>query len=427
MARWFYTAFFYLISPLVLLRLLYRGGKAPAYRQRVLERFGYFSVPETLRGKETLWVHSVSVGETIAAAPLIKQLLLRYPDYPLVVTTMTPTGSERVKALFGDQVFHVYAPYDLPGSVKRFLERLQPKMLIIMETELWPNTIHFTRRQGACVLLANARLSEKSAAGYRRLQALARSMLQEINLVAAQHQSDAERFLALGLPEQNLLVTGSIKFDLELSETLREQATALRVLWNDQGARPVWVAASTHDGEDEIVIAAHQQLLITHPRLLLILVPRHPERFDSVAALCEQQQINLVRRSSSQPVSADTQLLLGDTMGELLLFFGCSDIAFVGGSLVERGGHNYLEPAAWGLPLLSGVSDFNFLAISEQLQKAGALTKVADVNSLKSALDELLLDKDLIDRVGQQALAVVEENKGSLQRLLAAIGSFMTK
>lgn len=414
--RWFYTLLFYLLLPVILLRIWWRGRRAPAYRRRIAERFGMFPRP---RLRAPIWVHAVSVGETIAAAPMIRALLAR-GEGDIVVTTMTPTGSERVRALFGDSVFHVYAPYDLPGALGRFLRRIEPRLLIIVETELWPNTVHACATRGIPTLLANARLSERSARGYARVGGLSRAMLGELTRVVAQNTEDGERFVALGLPAERLRVSGSIKFDISIDDLLRDRAAAERAAWG-AGQRLVWIAASTHDGEDEVLLQAHRQLLAVRPDALLVLVPRHPERFDDVAALAARAGMACVRRSRGDAVAADTTVLLGDTMGELLLLLGCADIAFVGGSLIERGGHNMLEPAAWGLPIITGDSDFNFREISAGLQQTGALVKVADGAALARELVALAADEEERRRRGERAAAMVAANRGALDRLLAAI------
>ncbi len=429
MARWFYTIIFYLIMPLILLRLCYRASKAPAYRKRIAERFGYFQAPklasESMRDDGYLWVHSVSVGETIAAAPLVKRLQQQYPSMPIVITTMTPTGSERVRALFGDSVFHVYAPYDLPGPVRRFLSRVQPKLLVIMETELWPNTIYYCRKKSIPVIVANARLSEKSAMGYQRLSLLTKPMMRCLSMVVAQTQADASRFLTLGLQEQQLIVSGSIKFDISVSNELKAQASQLKRQWSDGGQRFIFLAASTHNGEDDIILGAFKQVLATCPSMLLVLVPRHPERFDQVADLSQRQGLVTLRRSTGDRVNGDAQVLIGDTMGELMLFYGCADIAFVGGSLVQRGGHNMLEPAAWALPIISGDSDFNFLEISRLLQRENALSKVSNGEVLGDIIKAFVHSEEKRAEAGGNALAVVEANRGALGRLFSVIDDYL--
>ena len=420
--RWLYSLLLYVLTPLILLRLWLRGRKAPAYRKRIAERFGFFDAPVSAGG---IWVHAVSVGESIAAAPMIRALLARYPQQTITVTTMTPTGSERVRVLFADaiadgRIFHVYAPYDMPSAVARFLRRVKPALLIVVETELWPNTIRGCAQRGIPVLVANARLSQKSARGYARLGGITRPMLRDIAIVAAQNAQDGERFVALGLPRERLQITGSVKFDLSIDATLQARAQQLRDVI---GARPVWIAASTHAGEDEIVLAAQREILRTHPAALLILVPRHPERFNDVAELIAAAGLSMQRRSNGALVQADTQVLLGDTMGELLMLFGAAAVAFVGGSLIERGGHNTLEPAAWGLPIITGASDFNFREISALLMQAGALVKCTGSAAIAAEIQRLFDDAAARKTRGQAARGVVEGNRGALNKLLAAIDS----
>lgn len=422
-ARYCYTVLFYLLMPLVLLRLAYRGLRAPAYRSRIAERFGF----SPTKPDACIWVHAVSVGETIAAVPFIRALQAQLPQTAIVVTTMTPTGSERVKAMLGDSVWHVYAPYDLPGSIARFLRCFKPSLMVIMETELWPNTIAACRKNGIPVVLANARLSEKSARGYARLSALTQPMLQDLSKVVAQSQADAQRFIQLGLSNHQVTVSGSIKFDIDIADATRQQAAQLKNQWTQQGARPIWLAASTHQGEDEIVLRAYKKLLEQdkYKNLLLVLVPRHPERFDRVARLAVSNGFNTERKSASASPADQTQVFIGDTMGELMLMFGCADMVFVGGSLVNKGGHNMLEPAAWGLPMVTGDSDFNFLAISEKLQASGALVKASNSTALAQQIDQWLQSDVERKAAGEKARSVIDENRGALQTLLQEVTAFL--
>ena len=414
MSRTLYSFIFLLFMPVVLLRLLVRARKAPAYRRRWRERF---AMGGDLR-PEGIWVHAVSVGESIAAAPLIRQLMHRYPELPITVTCMTPTGSMQIRKLFADQVGHAYLPYDLPWLQRRFMRRLRPRIGIIMETELWPNLVQVAKDRGIPVVLANARLSERSARGYRRISWLVEPMFAALDWVAVQTQAEAMRFERLGVRPQAMLVTGSIKFDLHPDPETRRQAEALRASW---GARPVWIAASTHAGEDEQVLAAHRHVLETHPEALLILVPRHPERFADVAELIEKAGMPLVRRSAGVAPTATDQVFLGDSMGELMLLYGCADVAFVGGSLVATGGHNYLEPAALGLPIISGPHRYNFTEISELLEGAGALRQVRDIKTLAAAINEWLEHPKVASQAGAAGQRVVQDNQGALDRLLNGI------
>ncbi|NBK40361.1 3-deoxy-D-manno-octulosonic acid transferase [Pseudomonas soli] len=423
MNRTLYTLLFHLGLPLVALRLFLRGRKAPAYRARIAERFACGLPPMRQGG---IWVHAVSVGESIAAAPLVRALLKQYPDLPITLTCMTPTGSERIRAMFDGEprVQHCYLPYDLPWAAGRFLDHVRPRLGIIMETELWPNHIHQCSRRGIPVALANARLSERSARGYARFAGLTRPMLEEMSLIAVQTETEAKRFRSLGARQASVQVTGSIKFDLKVDEQLMPRARQLREQWG-ASQRPVWIAASTHDGEDGLILEAHRQLLSVHSDALLVLVPRHPERFAAVHELCAGQ-FSTVRRSTGDAVTAQTQVLLGDTMGELLFLYALADIAFVGGSLVPTGGHNPLEPAALALPVLMGPHVFNFLEISAMLREAGALQQVDDAEGLAAAVRRLVELPQDARRMGEAGRAVMQANQGALQRLLDGLARLLS-
>ncbi|HDS1736230.1 lipid IV(A) 3-deoxy-D-manno-octulosonic acid transferase [Pseudomonas sp. BP8] len=422
MNRTLYTLLFHLALPLVALRLFLRARKAPAYGQRVGERFAC-KLPAMRQGG--IWVHAVSVGESIAAAPMVRALLKAYPDLPITLTCMTPTGSERIQALFADEprVQHCYLPYDLPWAAGRFLDHVQPRLGIIMETELWPNHIHQCAKRGIPVALANARLSARSARGYGRFAKLTRPMLAEMSLIAVQTETEAERFRRLGARAECVQVTGSIKFDLKIDEQLLPRARQLRAQWGAM-QRPVWIAASTHEGEDALILQAHRQVLERHADALLILVPRHPERFNTVHELC-REQFATVRRSCAEAVSSETRVLLGDTMGELLFLYALADIGFVGGSLVATGGHNPLEPAALALPVIMGPHVFNFLEISAMLRDAGALQSVDDGQGLALAVCRLVEAPQEARRMGEAGRAVMQANQGALQRLLEGLGSLL--
>lgn len=416
-----YTLLLYIIQPLIWLRLLLRSLKAPNYRQRWLERYGFCHNKVIPNG---ILIHSVSVGETIAAIPLIKALQQRYPDYPITVTTMTPTGSERVTTLLGDSVSHVYLPYDLPGAIHRFLRTVKPKLAIVMETELWPNFITGLHKNSIPLIIANARLSERSAKGYAKFGKFTQAILEKITLIAAQNQQDGNRFVQLGLPASHLAVTGSIKFDISLTESQLTHIEQLKREW--QLTRPVWIAASTHHGEDEILLQAYQHICVTHPDLLLILVPRHPERFKKVEKLVATMGLRYQLRSQNQPPSPHTQVIIGDTMGELLQLYALADIAFVGGSLVEHGGHNPLEPALHQLPIIVGQHTFNFRTISQQLAKAGGLCIVSDQpQELAKQVTHLLDNRDHAIAMGKNAYQILKQNQGALNRLLELIGYYI--
>jgi 3-deoxy-D-manno-octulosonic-acid transferase len=417
-SRFFYSVSIYLLSPIILLRLLYRALRAPAYARRWRERFGF--VAQTNGGK-TIWLHSVSVGETLAAVPLVKALQQRYPDYRLTVTCMTPTGSERIQAAFGDSVDHYYAPYDMPDSVARFLNRIRPELLLIMETELWPNTIAACSSRSIPVILANGRLSAKSAAAYGKIPRLVGSMLRSISAVVAQHDDDGNRFARLGLPPEALTISGNIKFDLHLDSEVRAKAQSLTTEWQGENQRPVLLAASTHAGEDELILQAYGQIkaaLSVAP--LLVLVPRHPERFNQVAQLCEQAGFVVARRSTGEP-TAPADILLGDTMGELMSFYGACDLAFVGGSLVPTGGHNMIEAAAWGVPVVTGPHLFNFAEASRLLIEGDAMIVCEDADSLAEQCIGLFANRQRCTQMGDAAHRIAEANRGALDRLLAVI------
>lgn len=415
MARWLYSLLLTLMLPGILAFLWYRGLKDRRYRERWPERLGAGPVPEA---SGILWIHAASVGEVIAATPMVRALREQAPDRPILVTTMTPTGAERVRAAFGDQVMHAYIPLDLPWMVNAFIRRVKPSALVIMETEVWPNLVNACARRGIPVILANARLSEKSASGYARVAPLTLPAFRSLDWIAAQSDADAQRFRAMGVRSQQLSVTGSIKYDLRIPEAVRDEAAALRESFG--GGRPVWIAASTHDGEDGPVLAAHRRLLQRYPQALLVLVPRHPERFDAVARLTEQQGLTLARRTAADdPASA--QVYLADTMGELLMLFGGADIAFIGGSLIERGGHNPLEAAAWSLPVLTGPNVFNFVSVFERLADEQAVRFVDGTDALAAVLEELVEAAPEREALGRRGRAVVEANQGAVARLVEGV------
>ena len=402
--------------PVVIARLAWRGIRAPDYWRRWPERFG--SIRPAL-GARVIWIHAVSVGEVLAAEPVVQALLEQRPDHSILITTVTPTGSARVTALFGDTVAHVYAPYDLPGAVSRFLERVSPQLAIVMETELWPNLFHACQARSTPLLLVNARLSERSVAGYRRVHGLAGQTLSCVTEIAAQSELDADRFRSLGADQGRIAVTGNMKFEQRIPPGLPEKAVVLRRDWGVD--RAVWVAGSTHAGEDEMLLDVFRQLRNQFRDCLLVLVPRHPERFGRVAELCRERGYSTVLRSEGVPCTTETEVLVGDSMGELALFYAASDVAFTGGSLVQHGGHNLLEPAALGIPVVTGPHVFNFVEICELLLQAGAAEKVADTDELLTTLSRWLGDADERHRAGQRGREVVEKNRGALQSVMSMI------
>ena len=418
--RKLYTLLLYLLMPVVILRLAWRGIRAPDYWRRWPERFGRIA---PALGKQVIWIHAVSVGEVMAAEPLVRILLEQRPDYSILITTVTPTGSARVTALFGDDVAHVYAPYDLPDVVSRFLGRVRPRLAIVMETELWPNLFYACQHRSVPLLLVNARLSERSVAGYLRVRGLAARTLSAVTEIAAQSELDAGRFRSLGADEERITVTGNMKFEQRIPPSLRERAEVLRRDWGV--GRAVWVAGSTHEGEDEMLLDVFAQLRKQFRGCLLVLVPRHPERFGTVAELCRQRGYNTVLRSERLPCTSETDVFIGDSMGELALFYAASDVAFTGGSLVFHGGHNLLEPAALGVPVVTGPHVFNFVEICELLLQAGACVKVKDTGELLSILGRWLGDANERHRVGQRGRDVVEKNRGALESVMAMIDRYL--
>lgn len=417
MVRQLYILIHYLALPFIFLRLAWRGQRNRGYWERWGERFGY--VPRLGEDLRTLWIHAVSVGEVQAAIPLIRALKAAGGDFEIVVTTTTPTGAERVRQALGDSVIHRYSPYDLPGSVRRFLDRIHPSLIIIMETELWPNILHISAKCSIPVLLANVRLSEQSAAGYRRVAATMRAMLSEVSYIAAQTREDASRLISLGADPHKVRVTGNTKFDVKLPASLSEEAQVLRRCFGvDRG---VWIAASTHEGEEEQVLNAFEHVRSEFPDCLLVLVPRHPERSASVAALCRKRGHTTVTRTQNPDSCEGASVFIGDTMGELPLFYAASDVAFVGGSLVREGGHNMLEPAALGIPVVYGPHVFDVAEISARLGEAGAGRKVEDAEELGAAVMEYMRDANLRHNAGERGSQFVEHNRGALNLVMELV------
>lgn len=409
--RTFYTIIHYLSIPFVLIRLLYRSRHTKEYRKRWNERFAYIT-PD--KENNYIWIHAVSVGETIAAIPLIKLLIQQYyPQYHFLVTTTTPTGSSLVIKNLGDQVMHVYAPFDIPSILGRFFRRIRNiKLCIIMETEMWPNLLFACKKQRIPILLANGRLSERSFSRYQIVSHLTRRMLQTYHTVAAQGVLDAERFLKLGLDPKKLMITGNIKFDIQIPDNLITQGNAIREAIGFH--RWVFIAASTHDGEEEIILQAFAKIRAEIPDLFLILAPRHPNRCQKVLELCEQSQFKTIKRSLNLEIEFNTDILLIDTIGELQMIYAAADIAFVGGSLVPIGGHNLIEPAVLGLPILTGPHLHNFTEISRLLQNAGAAQIVTDSQAIADIVIGLCSAKELREKIGQCGKETIEANRGAL-------------
>lgn len=422
MSRFIYTFAFSLLLPFILLRLLWRSRQNPAYRQRLAERFGF--VHPLSADKPCIWIHSVSVGETIAARPLVEQLLREYPGHSLWITTTTPTGFDTVKRLYGERVQHSYFPYDLPDSVARFLKRVQPSLLLVMETEIWPNLYAACHKRGIPLLLLNARLSERSFQRYRKFNALTRPTIGCIHWIGARSEQDAAFFRQLGANPEQTGACGNLKFALQIPAGLQAQAAELKQRW---GNCLVTVAASTHSGEDEILLSTFARIHQQEPNALLILVPRHPERFDTVYKLCADTGLPVVRRSSGETLTATTAILLGDSMGELLLWYALADIAFIGGSLIPHGGHNPLEAAAFGVPVLSGAHTHNFTDIFPDLYAAKGAVEISDETSLYTQWLAWLQDDVSRRQAGVQAAGFFAQRQSVLECLLQHIRPLLRK
>jgi 3-deoxy-D-manno-octulosonic-acid transferase len=411
--RFVYIVFAYLLSPVVVGALALRGFRDNSHWNGFSERFG---LGARVVGKRSIWVHAVSVGEVQAAVPLVEALLKRFPQIPLVLTTVTPTGRARAQALFKDRVDVRYVPIDLPGSVRRFFQRVQPHLAVILETEIWPNLYHRCGRLGVPLVLASARISPRSVNSYRRLVGLFRETLSHGIFIAAQSVEDAERFRSIGANAARTHVIGNIKFDFGYPPNIEAQGHELRRLLGAD--RPVWVAGSTHDKEEDAAVAAHALLRERYSNALLVLVPRHPPRFAEVAAALRARGVPFVTRTSGAAVAADTQVFLLDTLGELPPFYAAGDVAFVGGSLVPIGGHNLLEPAALGVPVVAGPHNFNSADIAKLLIERGVVRIVQDAAGLAAAVGELLADPAVRATMGANGRKVVDENRGAVARLM---------
>ncbi|MDI9237583.1 lipid IV(A) 3-deoxy-D-manno-octulosonic acid transferase [Lysobacter sp. LF1] len=413
--RGLYSVALYLLAPITVYHLIWRGLRQPAYFLRWQERYAFYGDRPAMR---TLWVHAVSLGEVNAAVPVVNALRRAYPGQRVLVTTITPTGSERVQALWGDAVEHVYLPYDLPGAVTRFLRHYRPYAALIMETELWPSLLFGCREQGVPAVILNARLSERSLRGYRVLAPLVARALRTVHAVAAQSRADAERFIRLGARPEQVKEVGNLKFDVAVPEHLADFAAQCR---RQCGERPVWIAASTHEEEEPAVLAIHRRLRAKFPDLLLLWVPRHPERFRMVADLARASGWTVSTRSRQPwPQPADAVFVV-DTMGELMNFYACADVAFVGGSLQAIGGHNLLEPAATGTAIVTGPHLHNFVEIAQRLQDAGALLVEPDADAVRDALADLLSDPHKRERMTTAGRALVETGRGALARTMALL------
>ncbi len=451
MQRLLYTLLYYCLTPLLFLRLLLKHQKSNAYKGerqplRLLERLGVFTKP-TFNSptdespRSPVLIHTVSVGEFLATVPLIRKLLREFPHYPLVITCTTTTGSARIIKTFAQQIkqgkiFHVYLPYDLPGSMSRFFKKLQPCLVLVMETEIWPNLLHITHQRHIPVWLLNARMSARSAKGYARFSTVTKSSLQKLTGIAVQDSLDAGRLIKLGADEKTLHITGSIKFDIRISNAEIEAGAALRRQLNWQKNK-VLIAASTHQGEDEIILDVFQKLKSQHPDLVMLVVPRHPERFQSVYQLCSaypkvkqqyKHQYKVMKRSQlNKEQQQDVDILVGDSMGEMMIYFACSDVVFMGGTMVATGGHNIIEPAALGLPIVYGPHIFNFYAINELFQQYQASQQVSDSNELTTTLHILISDEKTAREMGARAQQLIAQNSGALNKMIQLFSSCLNQ
>ena len=412
--RLLYNLTTYLLFIPFLVYWLARGIGNRTYFDRLGNRFG-FGFP---RLERSLWIHAVSVGEVQAAVPLIRALAARFPDHEILITTVTPTGAERVRARFGDTVHHAYLPFEFPHAINRFFRHTKPDAALVMETEIWPNLYRGCGVREIPLILVSARISPKSIPGYRKLMPLIRETLSHGIIIASQSEDDASRFLSLGAAPERTCVMGNIKFDHEPDPKIVDQGKALREALF--GNRPVWIAASTHDGEEQLVLDVHETLRSHHEDVLLVLIPRHPERFAAVRELIRRRGFDVVARTESRP-AGDAAVFLCDTMGEVPLFYAASDVAFVAGSLVPIGGHNLLEPAALGVPVVTGPYNFNAQDIADLFIQKGACRRVGDPKELAETVGELLANPDEAGRLGRAGQRLLEENRGALERLLVLL------
>ena len=414
--RLVYVLLVYLLAPLVIAMEAWKALTSPDYRGRLRQRLG-FGVPRP--PSDCLWVHGVSVGEVQAAAALVQALRRRHPDIPVVVSTVTPTGMQRARALFGDTVQHCYLPYDLPGAVRRFLDRTRPRVAIILETEIWPTLYTSLGRRNIPLVMASARVSTRSLGRYRRMASLFRETLSHGIQVGAQTPADAERFLEIGAPADRVRVTGNVKFDLEIPAAAIDAGRAFRA--RCAPGRPVWIAGSTHEGEEEAVLEAHARVRERHPDALLLLVPRHPQRFESVRALLRRRGVGFAQRSSGEEPRTAQPVFLVDTLGELQMFYAAADVAFVAGSLVPVGGHSLLEPAVLGLPMLSGPHTHNAQDVADLFEQCGALAIVRDTDELAARIGAWFDDPAGARAVGGRARQAVEQSRGAVGRIVAMV------
>jgi len=426
MPRIIYTALFIALIPAYFIRLTWRGIGNKKYLLRWGERLGIANIRPT-KDKSIIWVHAVSVGEVNASIPLLRALMEEYPGSEFLVTTSTPTGSDILLSKLGNKIKHQYVPIDIPFCINLFINTWKPKALILLETEIWPNIIHCCKKQGIVTALVNARLSEKSKLKYLRFNSVIQPAINSLDLILAQYESDAYRFNEIAA-DKEIKLCGNLKFDQDMPEELESISDSIRDSWSMEGKRrPTLIAASTHEGEEVIVLDAFNAILETITDALLIVVPRHLERFNKVKSLIDDQGFNFSSRSKKEDITNDVQVLLGDTMGELNFLYSVSDVAFVGGSLIDHGGQNFLEPAAQGLPLCSGPSVRNFVEISDQLKKASGLTIIKDKNELADYFIDLVNDEHNLQKTGQASKNIFMKNRGAIEIIKKDLDSRINK
>lgn len=414
--RAIYTFLLFLLLPYVAWRLLWRARLQPAYRKHIAERFGFYTIQPQI---PLIWIHAVSVGETRATVPLVKALQAKYPRHQILITHMTPTGRETCKTLYGKSVLRCYLPYDYPFAVKRFLQHFKPELGILMETEIWFNLIHTCKKNQVPLVLANARLSDKSAKKYARLPHLTNEALKSLKVISAQTEEDASRLRQLGAV--TISISGNLKFDVTPPENAKSQGESLRKRFGAD--RPIFLASSTREGEEALILEALTH--ISTPNILTVIVPRHPQRFDEVAELLEKNGIQFQRKSDNLPIFQATKVVLGDTMGELFAYYGACDIAFIGGSLLPYGGQNLIEASAVGVPALIGPHTFNFTDVAKQAVDSGAAMRVENLVELAQKTDELLQNITQRTKMHESALHFSQAHRGATERLMKLISLFL--
>jgi 3-deoxy-D-manno-octulosonic-acid transferase len=420
--RYFYSGLFYLVIPFILLRLLWRSIKAPAYRHRWRERFALYnkSYPQNV-----IWFHAVSLGEAEAVFPLVRQIQKQHQNVEILITTTTPTGSARVNAVMQETVTHVYLPYDIPDAINRFMRCFKPRLAVIMETEIWPNLFLACGKRRIPLYIINARLSEKSSLGFQKIPSLVRPTLAQVTLVATQTEDDATRFISIGADSSKVKTLGNIKFDIKVPQETIEQGIQLKI--DLFGGRFVWLIASTHKDEESIFLDLYQEIKKKIPELLLVIAPRHPERFSEVKKQCEQQQLAVVLRTSKENVRSDTDVYLADTLGELKMLYASADVAFVGGSMVPSGGHNILEAVAVGVPVMFGPYMSNFKEIARKVLVANAAIQCKDEAALILNLLILYDQPSYRATLVEKAKAFMIQNQGATDKICKALDISMVE